>query len=58
LIELPSRPPPQPGDPVRIARGPLAGQLGLFEGMRPHERVVLLQLLGHVTLSRDDVEAV
>jgi len=47
LIKLPKRPALQPGDQVRILQGPFAGQLGLYAGMRPHERVlVLLQLLG------------
>jgi hypothetical protein len=37
----------------------LRGLDGLYAGMRGSERVVvLLQLFGHVTLSRDDVEAV
>jgi transcriptional antiterminator RfaH len=47
LIELP--PPPQfrRGDRVRVLHGPLAGQVGLFAGMKPRERVaVLLKLLG------------
>jgi hypothetical protein len=44
-------------DPVHIWRGVFAGQLGLFEGMRDSECViVLLQMLGHVTLPKDDVE--
>ena len=47
LIELPKRPGPKPGDQVRILQGPFAGQLGLYAGMRAHERVlVLLALLG------------
>ena len=47
LIKLPKRPALQPGDQVWILQGPFAGQLGLYAGMRPHERVlVLLQLLG------------
>ena len=61
LIELPKRPALQPGDQVCILQGPFAGQLGLYAGMRPHERVlVLLQLLGgqRVELSKADVEAV
>lgn len=58
LIELPRRE-LVPGDAIRISRGPLVGQLGLFQGMRGSERVlVLLQMLGHVTLSREDVEPV
>jgi transcription antitermination factor NusG len=35
------------GAPVRIRAGPFTGQLGLFAGMRPRDRVtVLLTLLG------------
>ena len=60
-IELPKPPGLQRGDKVRIVRGALQGHLGLYEGMRPHERVdVLLQLLGgacRVTLARSDVAA-
>jgi len=62
LIELPNRPALQPGDQVRILQGPFAGQLGLYAGMRAHERVlVLLALLGgqqRVELPKADVEAV
>jgi transcriptional antiterminator RfaH len=59
IVQLPQRPPPRRGDPVRVWRGLFAGQLGLFQGMRGSERViVLLQALGHVTLPRDDVEVV
>ena len=60
LIELPKRSGPKPGDPVRILAGPFAGHLGLYAGMRPHERVlVLLGVLGgqqRVELARDAVE--
>jgi hypothetical protein len=43
---------------VRIVRGVFTGQLALFEGQRPHERVaLLLQLLGHVELPKGDIEA-
>jgi transcriptional antiterminator RfaH len=60
LVELPRRP-LVPGDRVQILQGPLAGQIGLFAGMRAHERVaVLLEILGgrqRVTLARVDVEA-
>ena len=62
LIELPKRPGLKPGDQVRILQGPFAGRLGLYAGMRPHERVlVLLALLGRqqrVELPKCDVEAV
>jgi transcriptional antiterminator RfaH len=60
LVELPRRP-LVPGDRVQILQGPLAGQIGLFAGMRAHERVaLLLEILGgrqRVTLARGDVEA-
>ena len=47
LIELPPPPRFQRGDRVRVLHGPLAGQVGLFAGMKPRERVaVLLTLLG------------
>ena len=47
LIELSQRSELKPGDQVRILQGPFAGHLGLYAGMRPHERVlVLLALLG------------
>jgi transcription antitermination factor NusG len=60
LVELPPR--LKRGDPVRILRGPLAGLVGLYAGMKPRERVeVLLAILGgaqRVTLAADAVEAV
>ena len=59
--ELPKRSGLQPGDHVRVLHGPLAGQLGLYAGQRPHERVlVLLALLGgqqRVELATSDIEA-
>ena len=61
LIELPQRSGLKLGDRVRVLHGPLAGQLGLFAGMRAHERVlVLLALLGgqqRVELPKDSIEA-
>jgi transcriptional antiterminator RfaH len=61
VVELPKAPGLQRGDRVRVLGGPFQGHLGLYEGMRPHERVdVLLQLLGgacRVTLARSDVVA-
>ena len=60
--ELPKRSGLQPGDHVRVLHGPLAGQLGLYAGQRPHERVlVLLALLGgqqRVGLAKDAIELV
>jgi transcription antitermination factor NusG len=60
LVELPRRS-LLPGDRVQILQGPFARQIGLFAGMRAHERVaVLLEILGsrqRVTLAREDVEA-
>jgi transcriptional antiterminator RfaH len=56
LVELPAPLGFRRGDQVRITRGVLAGQLALFDGMRPHERVaVLLQLLGRVELPKGDI---
>jgi transcriptional antiterminator RfaH len=56
LVELPSPPGLRRGDKVRITRGIFTGQLALFDGMRPHERVaVLLQLLGRVELPKGDI---
>lgn len=47
LVRLPRPPGLQRGDCVRIVHGAFAGQLGLFDGMKPHERVaVLLAILG------------
>jgi transcriptional antiterminator RfaH len=62
LVELPKPSGPKPGDRVRVLAGPLQGQLGLFAGQRPHERVlVLLTLLGgqqRVELPKDALEVV
>jgi transcriptional antiterminator RfaH len=62
LVELPKPPGPKLGDRVRVLVGPLQGQLGLYAGQRPHERVlVLLALLGgqqRVELPKDAVEVV
>jgi transcriptional antiterminator RfaH len=47
LIELPRPPGLKRGDAVRVSHGPLQGLRGLYEGMKPRERVaVLLQILG------------
>jgi transcription antitermination factor NusG len=52
-VELPKTLGLRVGDQVRISSGPFEGHLGLYSGMRPHERCeVLLQLLG----SRQRVE--
>jgi transcriptional antiterminator RfaH len=59
LVALPPLPSFQRGDPVRIVRGVFTGQLALFEGQRPHERVaVLLQLLGRVELAKRNIAAI
>ena len=62
LVELPRREKFKAGDRVRILQGPFEGHLGLYAGMRPHERVlVLLALLGgeqRVELPKADIEAV
>jgi transcriptional antiterminator RfaH len=61
LPQAPGMPSMKIGDQVRILRGPFDGQLGLYQGMRPHGRVaLLLTLLGgacQVTLARADVAA-
>jgi transcriptional antiterminator RfaH len=47
LIELPKRSGLCAGDQVRILAGPFQGQLALYAGMKPRDRVeVLLALLG------------
>jgi transcriptional antiterminator RfaH len=62
LIELPRPPTVQSGDRVRVRRGLFSGQLALFIGMRPRQRVeILLSLLGgqqRVELGKEDVEAI
>jgi transcription antitermination factor NusG len=59
VIELPKPPGLHAGDRVKILRGPFGGHLGLYAGMKPHERVdVLLRLLGgacRVTLAKSDI---
>ena len=59
LIELP-RLKLRPGDRVRLLRGPFAGHLAIFAGMKPRERVVLtfLGAQQRVTLPQDDVERI
>jgi transcriptional antiterminator RfaH len=58
-VELP-QPLMKVGARVRVTRGPFEGQLGLYAGMKPHERVeVLLTLLGgqtRVALPRASIE--
>ena len=60
LIDLPQPPKFRPGDRLRVMRGPFAGHVGLYAGMKPRERVeVLLAILGgsqRVTLAADAVE--
>jgi hypothetical protein len=56
LVVLAPAPGLRRGDPVRIARGIFTGELALYDGMRPHERVgVLLRVLGRVELPAGDV---
>jgi transcriptional antiterminator RfaH len=59
-IELPKAPGMKVGERVKVLGGVFAGHFGLYQGMRPHERVeVLLALLGsqqRVTLPRSDIE--
>jgi transcriptional antiterminator RfaH len=60
LIDLPKPPKFRTGDRLRVTRGPFAGHVGLYAGMKPRERVeVLLTILGgsqRVTLAADAVE--
>ena len=62
MVELPRREGFKAGEQVRILAGPFEGHLGLYAGMRAHERVlVLLALLGgqqRVELPKADIEAV
>ena len=62
LVELPKREKFCTGEAVRVTHGPFSGQLGLYQGQRPRERVlVLLAVLGgqqRVELAKDDIEAV
>ena len=59
LIRLPKPPGLQRGDRLRIVHGPFTGQLVLYAGQLPHERVaVLLAILGghqRVELAKRDV---
>jgi transcriptional antiterminator RfaH len=58
LVELPSK--LRPGDRVRVLHGPFTDHVGLYQGMRPHERIeVLLAILGsqqRVELPQGSVE--
>jgi transcription antitermination factor NusG len=60
LIVLPKPRGPRVGSRVKVTIGPFAGQLGIYAGMKPHQRVeVLLTLLGgqqRVSLSREAIE--
>jgi transcriptional antiterminator RfaH len=60
LIELTKPRGPRVGARVKVTVGPFAGQLGIYAGMKPHQRVeVLLTLLGgqqRVSLSREAIE--
>ena len=60
LIELPAPPKFRRGDHIRVLRGPFAGHVGLYAGMKPRDRVaVLLQMLGgsrRAELASEDVE--
>jgi transcriptional antiterminator RfaH len=60
-VELPQPLGPRIGDKVKILGGPFEGHLGIYAGMKPHERVeVLLAMLGgqqRVTLPSDAIAA-
>ncbi len=55
LIVLPPPPGFHHGDRVRIMRGVFAGQLGLYAGQRPHERVAVLLQICSVELNKTDI---
>ena len=59
LVKLPQPPRLKPGDHLRIVAGPFTGQLVLYAGQAPRERIaVLLAILGgrqRVELARRDV---
>jgi transcriptional antiterminator RfaH len=60
LVELPTREEFRAGEAVRVRAGPFVGNLALYAGQRPRERVlVLLALLGgqqRVELAQDAIE--
>jgi transcriptional antiterminator RfaH len=62
LVELPKPPGLQHRDAIRVVHGPLQGLRGLYDGMKPRERVaVLLQILGdrqRVELAANAIERV
>jgi|SRR5882672_69943 len=62
LITLPEPTKFQKGQQVRVATGPLEGYTGLYDGMRPNDRVrVLIEMLGqqvHIELSEKDLAPV
>lgn len=62
MIVLPSAPKFTSGQAVRVVKGPLEGYIGLYEGMRPNERIrVLIQMLGQtvpIELDEKDLMAV
>lgn len=62
LISLPEPPKFRHGDKVAVVKGPLQGYNGLFDGMRPNERVrVLIEMLGQtvpVEVDEKDLTAV
>ena len=62
MVELPKREKFRTGEAVQVTRGPFSGQLGLYQGQRPRERVLMLLALlgGHqrVELAQGNIEAV
>jgi transcriptional antiterminator RfaH len=60
-VQLPKGPDMKMGERVRVSGGLFQGQLGLYAGQAPHERVaVLLALLGgqtRVILPKGDIES-
>jgi transcription antitermination factor NusG len=62
LISLPEPPKFRSGEKVAVVKGPLQGYTGLFDGMRPNERVrVLIEMLGQtvpIEIAETDLSAV
>jgi len=56
LISLPSAPKFSPGEKVRVVNTAMLGYIGIYQGMRDHERArVLIELLGQaVSLELDE----
>lgn len=62
FVMLPEQPKFSIGDTVRVVKGPLLDYIGIFNGMKPNDRVnILIQMLGRevpVELDEEDLVAV